>query len=225
MPPLNLKFLRRVCVLFALLHSSLLLAAPAQLPEPTTLPEPPTSTQQPPAWIQWLGFSPDGQRLAWRHGPSWAPMLPGSPIEIVRLDPMGNIVDHVHQRLNPRGALTARKIHSPEPVRMQRITDRDVLVQTTKGRLFAVVVRQGKQVEAAVLEKRRGSYDPLLRWNLRGPANRVEVLAFEDWTHRLLALVVHTDQNDARQAQLVVLPMRVPGAALLLPNPASPTQL
>ena len=74
----------------------------AQAPEAPQLPVdlPPAVTLEhvawpnpssPPAWIQWLGWSDDGHRLAWRQGPEWAQMLPGTPIEIVRLDDRGNV--------------------------------------------------------------------------------------------------------------------------------------
>ena len=147
---------------------------------PQTLPPPPTPTQAetqpwpvdlppaatpvliawpnpsaPPAWIQWLGWAPDGRRLAWRQGPEWAPLLPGSPIEIVRLDERGAVLTNLHQRETPAVALKQRHIRSTEPLPVERKTDRDVLLQTSTGRLLAVVVRPGRTSVAAILEKNR----------------------------------------------------------------------
>lgn len=181
----------------------------------------------PPAWIQWLGWSPDGTRLAWRQGPEWAQLLPGTPIEIVRLDARGNVVTHVHQRQNPGAALKARGIRSTEPLFVERKTERDVLLQTSTGRTFALVVRPGRTSVAAVLEKNRRSYEPIARWLVRGPAERVNVMAFEDLGHRLLALVVHTDSGPLRQAHLAVVPLGrklpVQVSALTLPEAATAT--
>jgi hypothetical protein len=198
---------------------------PPVAPTPTLVTWPDTSS--PPAWIQWLGWSPDGKRLAWRQGPEWAQLLPGTPIEIVRLDERGAAVMHIHQRENPAAALRERHIRSTEPVFVERKSDRDVLLRTSSGRMLAVVVRPGATSIAAVLEKNRRSYDPIARWQVRGPANRVDVMAFEDLSHRLLALVVHTDGGPVRQAHLAVVPLsqKLPPqvSALTLPEAVTAT--
>jgi hypothetical protein len=195
----------------------------ASTPAMTTWPSP----ASPPAWIQWLGWSNDGKRLAWRQGPEWAQLLTGTPIEIVRLDERGTLVTHVHQRNNPGQALKDRHIKSTEPLFVERKTDRDVLLRSSTGRTFAIVVRPGKTSVAAVLEKKRRSYDPIARWLIRGPANRVDVMAFEDLSHRLLALVVHADSGPLRQAHLAVLPLSrtipVQVSALTLPEAVTAT--
>ncbi len=206
--------------------------AAAQLP--VELAPPPTPTlvawpnpSSPPAWIQWLGWANDGKRLAWRQGPEWAQMLPGTPIEIARLDERGNLVTHLHQRENPSQALKDRHIKSTEPLFVERKTDRDVLLRSSTGRIFAVVVRPGRTSVAAVLEKKRRSYDPIARWLIRGPASRVDVMAFEDLSHRLLALIVHADGGPLRQAHLAVLPLSrtipVQVSALTLPEAVTAT--
>ncbi len=181
----------------------------------------------PPAWIQWLGWSADGHRLAWRQGPEWAQLLPGTPIEIARVDERGQVVTNLHQRANPAGALKERHIRSTEPLVVERKTDRDVLLQTSNGRLLAVVVRPGRTSVAAILEKNHRSYEPIARWLVRGPASRVDVMAFEDLGHRLLALVVHADSGPLRQAHLAVVPLSrkipVQVAALTLPEVVTPS--
>ena len=175
----------------------------AATPELIAWPNP----SSPPAWIQWLGWSNDGTRVAWRQGPEWAQLLTGTPIEIVRVDQRGASVAHLHQRGNPAVALRERHIRSTEPLFVERKSERDVLLRTSNGRTLAIVVRPGPTSTAAVLEKNRSSYDPIARWLVRGPGNRVDVMAFEDLSHRLLALVVHTDSGPVRQAQLALVPL------------------
>ena len=181
----------------------------------------------PPAWIQWLGWSDDGHRLEWRQGPEWAQMLPGTPIEIARLDDRGNVVTHLHQRENPAVALKTRHIRTTEPLFVERKTDRDVLLQTSTGRMFAVVVRPGRSSVAAILEKNHRSYEPIARWPIRGSASRVDVMAFEDLSHRLLALVIHADSGPLRQAHVAVVPLSrkfpVQVSALTLPEAVTAT--
>lgn len=193
----------------------------AVTPDLVTWPNP----SSPPAWIQWLGWSDDGHRLAWRQGPEWAQMLPGTPIEIVRLDDHGNPVTHLHQRQNPGAVLKAKHIRTTEPLFVERKTDRDVLLRTSSGRMLAVVVRPGRTSVAAVLEKNRRSYEPIARWLIRGPANRVDVMAFEDLRHRLLALVVHADSGPLRQAHVAVLSVarKVPAEVFALTLPEAVT--
>ena len=206
--------------------------APATLPAPATpsasLPATATATSADnPAWIQWLGFSSDGQRVAWRQGPHWTTILTGSPIEIARLDKSGRVVAHIHQTSLPSEALKQRRIRLTPQVRWQRKGPRDMLLESSDGRVFAVVVRPGKPGVAALLEKRRGSYDPLLRWSLRGPAARLDVVAYEDWSHRWLAVVVHADNEELADAQVVLVPLArgvraKPTLLVDLPLPPSP---
>ena len=195
----------------------------ADLPEAASTSVQPQPWQTlPPHWIQWLGWSHKGPRLAWRQGPDWAPPLPGSPVEIALLGADGHPAALLHQTANPGAALAERAIHFTRPLRQERKAPADVLVRSGNGRVLAVVVRRQPAPIAAVLEKKRRSYDPLLRWPLRGPADRVDVMAFEDVGHRFLALVVHTDAGPDRQAQLALVPLtrRGPQRPLLLtPTP------
>lgn len=112
-------------------------------------------------------------------------------------------------------------------VRWQRKTPRDTLLESSDGRVFAVVVRSGKPGFAAVLEKRRGSYDPMVRWPIRGPAARVDVAAYEDWSHRWMAIVVQADSDELADAQVVVVPLarnvrQTPTLLIESPTPPSP---
>ena len=83
---------------------------------------------------------------------------------------------------------------------------RDKLMDAAR-RLYAVIVRGAQHATATVLEKHGDSYDPVAQWPVRAPATQIEASAYEDPTHRLLAVVAHTGQGATRQAHLVILPL------------------
>lgn len=169
---------------------------------PDDLPQ----TAPPPAWIQWLGWSEDGRRIAWREGPADRQQAPGQPIEIARLDARGAIVDRLHVEKDVNPALGQRRIRMRRVAQVQRVAPGDLLVRTDAGRLFAVALR-GTPAQVAVLEKRGDAYEPVARWAVRSPASRIEVAAFPDLARRLVAVVVHSGAGKARQASLMVLPL------------------
>ena len=204
---------RRGVWLRAMLLSGLALPgtlASAAEPPPQTesdaegdLPELPA----PPAWIQWLGWSDDGRRMAWREGNASQSMAPGLPAEIARLDETGAVVERAHIKANIAAALEKRTIRAREVAETQIVSPSDVLVRTARNRLFAVAVR-GSPPTAAVLERRGKVYEPVARWAVRGPTELVKVTAMEDDGHRLLALIVHTGEGKSHQGTLLVLPLK-----------------
>jgi hypothetical protein len=175
-------------------------ATPAEGPAP--LPE----TAEPPAWIQWLGWSEDGRRIAWREGSASEPRRPGQPIEIARLDAQGGILDRVHVTTEVLPSLHARRIRVQPPVQTDQATPGDVVLQTARGSLLAVAVR-GEPAVAAVLRKHSGKYEPIARWDVRSPATHVTAQGFEDDAHRLLAIVATTGQGKSAQAHLILVPL------------------
>ena len=169
--------------------------------------------------MQWLGWSTDGRRLAWRQGGAKDPQRPGRPLEIARVDKRGAIVDRLHVATDVRAALHARHIFVRHVAELQRVAPADVLVRAAAGQVFAVVVR-GNPAQAAVLAKRGGAYEPVARWAVRSPATQVEAAGFADDDGRLLALVVHTGAGRSRQASLIVVPLQADAG----PQPA-PTEV
>ena len=165
------------------------------------------AVEPPPAWMQWLGWSSDGHRIAWRQGSAKQLARVAGPIEIARLDDRGGIVQRLQVRENVAAALASRQIRLVAPVAHEQVTPADVLLRTATGRLYAVIVRGTEHPTATVLEKRGDSYDPVAQWPVRGPAARVEANGFEEQTHRLMAVMTHTGQGDQRQAHIVVLPL------------------
>lgn len=177
----------------------------------------------PPAWIQWLGWSDDGRRMAWREGTASQSMAPGLPAEIARVDETGAVVERVHIKANIAAALEKRTIRAREVAETQVISPSDVLVRTARNRLFAVAVR-GSPPTAAVLERRGKDYEPVARWAVRGPTELVKVTAMEDDGHRLLALIVHTGEGKTHQGTLLVLPLKA-GVGLNAPSAGLPAEI
>lgn len=215
-PSLRLRLLAPLLLLPAVLHGaepgSRWLPgpkAPVALPQASTeTADLPPATEQP-AWIQWLGWSDDGHRLAWRQGPATEPRRPGLPVEIVRLDSKNAFADRLHVTTDILTALNARRIHVTPPVESQQVAPGDVILRTAKGRLLAVAVR-GEPAIAAVLMKRGKSYQTIARWPVRSPATSVVAYGWEDAEHRLLAIVATTGRDAQSQAHLVLVPLANP---------------
>ncbi len=173
--------------------------SPAKLNE---LPE----VAEPPAWIQWLGWSPDSRRLAIRQGSATEPRRPGLPIEINRLDAHGAVVERAHVERDVLGALHQRRIHVEPPVAMQVVKPSDVLLKANRGELFAIAVR-GDPAYGAVLVKDGSEYVVRAQWPVRSPAKEVTAFAWQSPDGRLLAIVATTGTGARSQAQLVVMPV------------------
>lgn len=189
---------------------------PVALPKDPTrsegLPSPLPDDAVPPAWIQWLGWSEDGRRIAWREGKADEPRRPGQPIEIARLDAQGGVLDRVHVTTEVLPSLHARRIRILPPVASEQATPSDVVLQTAGGHLLAVAVR-GEPAVAAVLRKKSGQYEPIARWDVRSPATRMTAVGFEDDAHKRLAIVATTGQGRTAQAHLIVVPLVEPPRA------------
>ncbi len=160
----------------------------------------------PPAWIQWLGWSEDGKRLAWRQGPADLQRRPGLPIEIAKVDASGAFVDRLHVTANVVAVLRARRIAVGPPVQSEQVTPSDVVLASAQGKLLAVAAR-GEPAIAAILRKRGTSYQPIARWDVRSPATRMSAQGYEDPSHRLLAVVATTGTGAKAQAHLVLVPL------------------
>ena len=208
-----------------LLLTALLLlpAAHALAEDPAPLPNAPTAAQTdlpeippPPAWMQWHGWSDDGQFLAWREGNSEQQMARGQPVEIARVDAKGAILAREHIVENPAAVLEARHIHLRAVAETEAVTPSDVLVRTTGQRLLAVLARDEPAPIAGVMEKRGDEYHLRARWQVRGPVEDIRVTAAEDEQHRRLALIVHTGRGKSQQGTLLVLPL-MPGSSFNAP--------
>lgn len=190
-------------------------AAPLAAPGAATgLAEPATPSvaelpdvESPPAWMQWLGWSSDGRRIAWRQGSAKQQPRVADPIEIARVDDRGGIVQRLQVRENVAAALASRQIHLVAPVAHEQVTPADVLLRTASGRLYAVIIRGQAHPTATVLEKHGDSYDPVAQWPVRGPATRVEANGFEEQKHRFMAVMAQTGLGNQRQTHIVVLPL------------------
>lgn len=197
---------------FALLLPSLALAVPPSRWIPAAPPRDDAQASElpqvaaPPAWIQWLGWSEDGKRVAWRQGPANLPRRPGLPIEVAKVDASGAFVDRLHVTENILAVLNARRITVGPAVASEQVTPGDVLLASEQGKLLAVAVR-GEPAIAAILLKRGGTYQPIARWNVRSPATRMSAQGYEDSLHRLLAVVATTGTGTQAQAHLVLLPL------------------
>ncbi|MSP91985.1 MAG: hypothetical protein EXR79_09340 [Myxococcales bacterium] len=162
----------------------------------------------PPAWMQWLGWSDDGTRLAWREGGPDATAAPGQPAEVARLDEWGAITSRLHLTGRIGWSLARRTIRVRAPAQQSRAAAADVLVRADSGPGFAVVARRVPP-ELAVLRSIEGKgYQPVARVPVRTPALPLDVAAFPDPTGRLMAIIAHTGAGRLRQATLLVVPLR-----------------
>jgi hypothetical protein len=172
----------------------------------------------PPTWIQWLGWSDDGHRIAWREGTADQKLAPGQPVEIARLDARGAIDDRLQVVARIGWSLARRGIRVRSVARSERVAPADVLLKTARGRLLAVVVR-GEPPEIAVLRKTGATYSAVARMPVRGPALPLDASGFPDDAEQCIAIVAHTGKGPSRQGTLIVVPLSQPAAA----PPLSPT--
>jgi len=212
----------RILVQLSLALAAPLLSALPALADPAPLPAPATQTQPdppevppPPAWMQWHGWSDDGQFIAWREGYLRQQMARGQPVEIAQLDAKGGIIAREHIVENPAAVLEARHIHIRQEAQTEEVSPTDVLVRTASQRLFAVIVRDNPAM-CGVLERRGAEYMLVARWPVRSPADSIRVTATEADNHRLLALIMHTGQARSHQGTLLVLPL-TPGSSFNAP--------
>jgi hypothetical protein len=191
--------------LYVLLGLTLLFESVAAAQTPTST----AGQMSSPAWLQWLGWSDDGNRYALRvggiprSGAADSQPRPGAPIDLFRLDAAGQVEDHLHVTEGVREALRARRISVGGVVAREQVTPLDTLLRTAGGQLFAVVAR-GTQM-ALLRKSAAGGYEVIERWTARAPVVEVTAFGWEAAKTRRLAIVTTTGPSPTAHLSVVSL--------------------
>lgn len=156
------------------------------------------------AWVRFLGWSAEGNRIAFRTGPQGAANRPGDPCTVVRVGPGGATQARLRVEGDTLKALGERRIHSVKPAVREAVTPGDVLLGAGDT-LFAVVGRD-HPAELAVLRRTpEGHYQAVWRQAL------VREAPFDAWawpspTGTLWAIAIESGPETKRRAFLILVP-------------------
>lgn len=156
------------------------------------------------AWVRFLGWSTEGNRIAFRSGPQGAANRPGDPCTVLRVGPDGATQARLRVEGNTLKALGERRIHSVKPAAREAVTPNDVLLGAGET-LFAVVHREAP-AELAVLRKEPdGRYYAVWREALARSAP-FDAWAWPSPTGTLWAIAIESGPETKKRAFLILVP-------------------
>jgi hypothetical protein len=162
--------------------------------------------------IRFLGWSANSARFAWQQARPGTRVRPSGPIWVVRLDKRAEVEQRAHfrdrleQRLKERGIRQRAESELPTDA----MTDRDVVIRTSRGELLAVALRDRPgpaPAWLAVLHRLQGGYAPVTGIDVPGAEPPLTVQAWESPNHQRVALAITTGKGRAARVRLVTLPL------------------